>query len=836
MATGYLNFGPFLGVMSEVNPTGLPLNYATASLNGRFEDGLFRTRRGWRNWVAANGSFTAWHGAGFVRGYAAVGDPKKALIVIENRGGTRKPYEINLDTGAKSEITDSGTPLNLTNGDYEAISFNGDAIVFRKGGTVYRHAIGTLTSWLALDADRPANASTPTIGSLYEPPTSPVSGTPFSWTGATGADVTDLVLYSWGSVETLDGSSYPMPAPESGDYGRLSTGNINGASSYVCEVSAILGGPLDWSDQEYILCPFVLDSQLGNRTLSINSCSIQVSLVNSSGTEQALTETWEGYNVKGLVSAIGKFTIPAGANSAVTSDVTKLKFVLTYTISGTVTAPNYFRSTINIGEITPTVEGAGVYTPPALSGDEKRVRFGIVHYDEERGVESAEPTPSAWMKLDPPNIWFTDSNVFMGDSGITVSGFGPSGLPGTTSRLYVQFEDDAVWRLIGKKDGASPSWSITETFGVLSAYPARIDHEPTPVGSPSCAATYKGFVVWGYETGGQNVKMSAVGSPGRLARNTDTAGDLEAGATWSLADGFDDAPKWFGGAGDALIALGARAAYTSIGDYPVQMTPFKRIPKSKGVLGTCACRWTDDAGMPGVAYLGADLEVWKLLIVRGSANDYGEPLIELTKGIRGKVREFLLQTETPDLTKLAIGVDERTDSLWLTYADRAMVLRRATVTDGQRAWEFYSYAGGDWAKWVFAENHGIKALRTTGQIDEFERRSDTNAELTGTNRDGGSAMPTAYWEHAGRTDVARERWFSARVYRPAATTCTLKISSNGNALVSYPVSAALSGMVRFSQNQVGYRHTFRIEIGETDGAIERAIVETRRLGKQRDSE
>lgn len=372
---------------------------------------------------------------------------------------------------------------------------------------------------------------------------------------------------------------------------------------------------------------------------------------------------------------------------------------------------------------------------------------------------------------------------------------------------------------------------IKDNRTTLLAKPERILTELTPIGAPSSIAVFKGFVAYGYETPSKNVKMSAVGQPWRLSRADDTLADLEAGASLSIADGFDDFPRELVGAGDVLFAFGDRGVYASYGARPLEMSPFQLVPKSKGILGRAACRFMGDEGMPGVAYLGVDQELWLIKSAAGTRQDYGFPVEELSFEMRGAIRAYLTQTDAPDTAKIGIGVDLLTDSLWLTYENRALVYRRVTAIDGRRSWEYYEYAGTGWNKVALDHPFGIRAVRTTGQVDSLERTTG-GAAVRGTNRDGGSAMPEGKWQ-SGVISTPRVRMFAAVMRGAENGTCRMTMQSTEHT-ATYTLPAS-SRRIRFAMEQKGLEHSITVLMNEAEGPLSMVELEVHEIGKKRQS-
>lgn len=804
-----LEIRPFGGLVTSVADGLVAPRFARRMVNCRIEDGSVRSRRGWRNVSAAGGSFAGLKGIDYVAGYAGIGDSRETYLAFEDRGGTVKPYEANVASLARSEVTDDGTPLSLGDGEFASVGFNGEALALKRGDRVWRHSLGELTDWRELDAARPNDLTAP-VAVAFETTEAVGSATPGSaagWTGATGANIGTVA----GSGVTVTHDSVVT------DEWKL---NITCGNGIPMTMKLQLVADQDWSGAGKLNFEFRWP-----KAYSKFDNSVTLVLTNSVGTTVTMVCSHTLALVGGTYVLAVEATFPTGYTPADWLVTRYLTIGLTGGASGS--AHIY-----TLSAVTPSgTSSSGGEPTLGMDAVTYKVRFGLASYDGERDVESETVDWSGWFRINPAQRYFheTDNDFFGNVPVVTVQHSGEAQV--TACRVYVQFEDDMLARLAGTVALATATLTIDLPYGTLINLPVRIAHEPTLVGAAYCLATYKGFVVYGYDQGGKNVRMSAVGAPGRLARGTDSAEDLEAGADQSLADTFDDAPRWIGGAGDALVVLGKNAAYASLGTLPVAMSPLREIPKSKGVVGPrAACRWTDDSGMPAVVWVGADFEVWMLQIVRGVREDYGEPLAELTLDVRGQVREFLLQTETPVAAQVTVFVDPRDDALWVAYGPRAMVLRKPSVVEGKRPWELYEYAGGSWLLWSGGPR-GVRAVRSTGAYDEFERNWSTGAEIVGTNRDGGSAMPTAEWE-TGELLGPRRRWFGATVFRLGNAGVTVTVTSSEKTATAYVVADSVEH-VRFHRLQAGRSHKLTLELDENSAPVQAVAVEEWKRGKRR---
>jgi hypothetical protein len=796
-----ITIGPFGGLLTAITAHALAATRAQYLRNVRIESGRLATRNGFANLAAAPGGFTACIGLDYIKGYEDLTTSKEAFLSIENRAGTVKPYEIHPVTGVRSEVQHSGAPLSLGLGEFKAVSFNGQSLVLKRKSAVYEHNVGDLDHFVNVDRDRPANlgAGPSVAGEVTEP----IVGT------------APLTTISWAALAAVTNATNAVFVAVNGTGFDMNRGPVAPANQQIGGFRAALPAAVNYTNLKKMT--FTFSGVIGPLS------GFGLSLVNNLGATFALTCTHTySYGLSAEVTA----EVPDGADLSAFASTTHLDFIIPGT-KQSVVDPNNYADEYTISEIEPFEQGAS--TIPTVSGTAKRLRFGLAPYDDLRDQESVDVTAGAWIKIDDaPTRYFTDGGAFLGNyveiTAPTVTA------PATKMRLYVQFESDSIWRKVATLS-AGQLIQIKDNRTTLLAKPERILTELTPIGAPSSIAVFKGFVAYGYEAPSRNVKMSAVGQPWRLSRTDDTLADLEAGATLSIADGFDDVPRELVGAGDVLFALGDRGVYASYGARPLEMSPFQLVPKSKGILGRAACRFMGDEGMPGVAYLGVDQELWLIKSAAGTRQDYGFPVEELSFEVRGGIRTYLTQTASPDTAKMGIGVDVLTDSLWLTYENRAMVYRRVTAIDGRRSWEYYEYAGTGWNKIALDHPFGIRAVRTTGQFDSLERTA-AGADVRGLLRDGGVAMPEGKWQ-SGVISTPRVRVFAAIMRGAENGSSRLTVASTEHT-ATYTLLAN-KRRLRFAMEQKGLEHSVTVLMTEAEGPLSMVEIEVHEIGKKRQS-
>jgi hypothetical protein len=203
------------------------------------------------------------------------------------------------------------------------------------------------------------------------------------------------------------------------------------------------------------------------------------------------------------------------------------------------------------------------------------------------------------------------------------------------------------------------------------------------------------------------------------------------------------------------MIAGKYGVYAQFGDFPAQMTPPRKVSGSFGVAGKRAfCRAKTDSGIPGMAYVSRDGQVYFALPGGFAGQETGDNVL-LTDPIRDgyhSLKEWLLQGQPElsltDYSTASIFYDESQEALWVVMGKRALVLRRPGI-DGTRNWEPYQYnTGTNTATIRYVANstkRRIRWMRSTGEMDEADWETSAREYITGLLRDGGYQMPTGKW-------------------------------------------------------------------------------------------
>lgn len=210
------------------------------------------------------------------------------------------------------------------------------------------------------------------------------------------------------------------------------------------------------------------------------------------------------------------------------------------------------------------------------------------------------------------------------------------------------------------------------------------------------AFPFKQSMIWLTSGGFGNIHISRVGKAEETydSEVTYDEDDLTQPAQRTLADNQADQPVWGVQAGTNAFIVGEKAAYALQGDFPVNLSPSRQIPGSRGIAGPYAgCRFRPLSGEDGAAYLDSEGNVWLVNSIPGFTGDTRAKPFELSSLVRHKVKQFLLTEQLGEFPILSIAnslveFQEATSSLWVILGKRAAVYRQ---DDSGSGWEFYEY-------------------------------------------------------------------------------------------------------------------------------------------------
>jgi hypothetical protein len=345
------------------------------------------------------------------------------------------------------------------------------------------------------------------------------------------------------------------------------------------------------------------------------------------------------------------------------------------------------------------------------------------------------------------------------------------------------------------------------------------------------ACAYKGWVVWGFRGGFSNLQHSQIGSELALFNNSDltqlTPANTAAPANFTLADNGSDDPVAMFPVDQSLIILGEHGAYAQSGYSPTTMSPPYKLPTALGCCGQFACcLWHDEIGNPGVAFVSKQGEgIYMAQQDLYYLNETHYKIVELSDQVRGAIASFL--TAGGNLSQVRMWADHTRDSLWVACGANAMVLRRPSLIDQARHWEFYTYTFSDSSSIGFVASdtrNRVRWIRMSGSVDENEWNSSSLAWISGTGSDGGNALSPLYYTCRTVTNPERTRVRFVRVDRASLSDTPCVTVASTRETVSKVVGSGLLN-VRLGPLQQGKEHQVTISPADGSGAIKRVLVE-----------
>lgn len=669
------------------------IQFPADSLNAKLSGLTYKPRDGYNEAVVAPGG--AYASLGF--GYVTNGDLEnvesdqvtlvptgyKEFISIENRAGTVRPYSVHEDTLARTQI---GT-LALTTDNWWIQGFYGKAYLGNPGGTkpVYAHNIGDTSSLYTVEDTTYSAPSDPTLvitrGNLE---------TVRSWI----ASATDTYTYP-----IFDHTHDPATITVTIADGSATLAGVNdddGPLGGQLQVQCIYAANKDMSGFDYL--SFEIEGQSDMETLFPEYTTPEFRIA-------------------------GVWTAASGARWY--TEGTSGTYVM-YVKGMTLTAVQGFRFTVNYdptrGEssagnlkdfmtISP-IKGGGTYLTSTnathrlwdttLDTDSTGITYGVQYGDATFAVVSAISQGT----ISNDEAFGFPASTYSIDMGgrITLSAEAPSG---AYDRMRFLRLDESVspnkWKIISTVT-VSP-WGYKDTYSEYEIPALTNNGDGTSPGTVPAFTTagvvfmfpFKQSAVWLTSDGTGNIKISRVGDPEEIydSEVTYDADDLTQPAQRTLADDQSDQPVWGVQAGANAFICGARAAYALSGDFPVNLSPSRQIPGSRGIAGMYAgCRFRPTGGTDGAAYLDPEGNVWLVNSVPEFTDDTRAKPHELSSMVRHKIKTFLYNEQLAEFPTLAMAdalleFQEATSSLWVILGRRAAVYRQDELGSG---WEFYEYS------------------------------------------------------------------------------------------------------------------------------------------------
>lgn len=803
------SLGPFGGANTALDSALIEPFKSSDNLNVRMEDGNINVAYGFRAIAAAQASFSSLRGLSYLQGYSGT-TLVEEYVSYEALGGNVKPWSRNVTTGAATEITNSGSALNLNASDWLAVAFNGDSYHINPTDTVARHVIGTNTSWTALNVP-----TSPTL-----PPTYAVQygggQTGYTLLSFAGTNMSDSV---GSNLAAYTGSAHVTNSVVNSD-GSVSIDHANTTldSSFTLDMNGASVGVQNWTSND------VFAFQLSCKVIGfdIDPSTVRLELINNDGSPVTLIPTSVDYDPNVLQQGgIGSGKTYGFRVEFEDKDRTLFDNIRKWRVKYKV---RFATTSGNLLTMTKPVLGGVYMAAPVDRTPGQGLSFGYsYHYstpDLESGISPTNLVPNTVLEGWKPFPSLKGLGVHI---RITATVSGDANVDNL--RFYVMDTDGKFRRLVTQADSTAYWDHKIQWVEVLRL--TQYTANPYVFSGIINAFAYKGSMVWLYKGGSQNVRYSRVGEPEKQANSlTDIEDDFNRGATFSLADNFGDEPVGGVQAGDAAIIAGKQGVYAQVGSRPYEMTPSKKVPGSFGCANKFAySRWKDDVGNPGMVYLSNNGQVYFVLVSPSFSGDEGSQTICLTGDIFTgalSVKTFLMGSTYTDLSLARLVIDEQEDCLWVILGNRGLRLSRPSTIDGNRQWTGREWTLGSTITWSYfapSSKWRIRGMRSNGKFDELEYNNSTGAFITGTLRDGGSAIASMYWTSKEFQNKSQHsRIMDVDCIRDTLTdTPTITIISTRQTQ-AYTLT---SGKRHFrpSFKQGGKEHAFKIALTEGSGPI-----------------
>lgn len=832
----------FLGTSTSVDKKNLEPSRASSELNARHEDGALAARRGYKNLADAQADFVSAHAMAYVQGFNSSNAEVEEYITWErlssHTAGKCRPFTRHVTTLAATALTNAGAAVEVTttNAD-KAVHVPYDDVVYAivpgESAPVWRHTIATNNSFLPL-AIPTAPSSAPTYTVTLGGGNTPYSQLSFG-NGSTGVSTGSDIAYT--------GSATSTNSSQNSD-GTITIGHLANSlleSSFEITLNgagATAPGLQDWTYNDNFA--FVLN----RRTLQfdIDPATIRVQLTNNDGSPLTLVPSDLRVAVTGA-EHYAVFIAFYDKTEASFDNIKKIKVSYKVRLSSGVAANNGLLIT------KPYVGGVDMVDPGGANTTVQGVQLCYSHHASTPDFESG---------LSP--LLFIPSNVVRGTNPLSNWGGDTGNLPGLGTHVQITVADSAdttvdnhrfyvltrndndngtSWRRIATQSDGTDTYTYRLTYAEalrLTAFKAA----PFQYANIISGFTYKGSLVWLYDTGESNVRYSRIGEPEKQAASVDLEDDENRGATFTLADNFADKPVGGVQAGGSAIIFGSNGVYEQVGDRPSEMSPPKRLSGSFGAAGKYAfCRFKDDGGSVGAAFVDRHGSGVYFAYPSGTeSRDVDGQVVELSAGIRGELQRFLLNEQLSlgftDFSLVEVFVDDAQDALWVKLGRRAMVLRRPNAVAGEREWEYYEYNTGGASTLITrvaaSAKRRLRCIRSSGKVDELEWNTADSQFIEGVKRDGGNVMPTGHWRSKAFTGQMRRivRLFLERSlpYEEA------RIRVHSMRRKQWYKFGAHKHFTSCAPDQDGFDHEFEIEIPETDGKYTRVFWDEVEKGRR----
>lgn len=739
--------GPFGGLVSAVDPSIIPEHCAQDMLNMTVEDGKLKLRRSYRQVAAWDNTISACYGLGYLLGFNASNVEQEEFITVVTKSGNTRPYKIHPTTGAMTVLTNGVSNVALSATPWHFVPFDADAYAINTNDTnpVWKHAIGTNDSFapVTVAVDSPTDPLVATV--VYSSADSQTAYATQSWTGLTvGTAITN------NSANVVPGSS----SVEGDNLKVAITSASTAAIPFNFDITHLASK--DYSYCDLFIFKVALETvgvtgTLGNELSPTES--LKFSFYNGSAYIGASVQ-WDRRFEGGLWVYYAYVSMQGASRGSRT--ITRIK------VEGTLHCKNpwlpltylhvfpYWVGMVDCASSTnATASRKFAYSYINTAQNDETELFGTgtaanpwvtISNSILRGFSPYATRPS-WRL----GCWVKETVVASSDASVD------------KNRLYV--EDSASWRRFAEfADGGTSPTEASDYFRLtreeVQDLPIRSNSQPGPFPNMVWAFTHKGHMVWLKKGGQQNIVHSGTGQPERLPSTADLLDDDTRPGQYTLGDNYAEEPVAGLSAGGVCFIFGDFGVFTQIGDLPSAMTPLRRVAGSKGILNPFAqCVWRDESGNPGAAFATRD----GIFFISAAQDFQGEndPVMdELSADIRDRLGADTLVPVKDDVRLFA---DENSDALWVAWSNKAYVLRRPSLVDSLRRWEYYEYRlySTDTSFKYFASpnRYGPRALSNVGHMCELEFDSSNNVYMDtaayqfyeGTESPALLGFPAHYW-------------------------------------------------------------------------------------------
>lgn len=837
----------FLGRITSLDPRELRDEYCQDSRNVLSEDGRLKPRRGYRVLSEPASGITDAYGLSHLIGYSTDSASELEEFLSfekDDLSGAVHPFVYDPDPSGddcNDNSRDNDDPWNryvittpggqqpeLDASDWVAVPFDQHAYAINPNETasVKRYTMECLDSWLDIDAP-----PTPTEDLVWVQHYGNTQN-PYQRLSFTGVHTTNDIAFTGKATSATITSDGDIEVTHS-DPGS------NGASSVTITLDGATGpGKTNWYDNDLFL--WFLQIPAGSGLDQVQD--VQITFINDDGEEFApeIEDTVlpiGGYDWSSVyrLHFMDKVRSQWGSldNSASGAKIQKLK--MAYRITG------FGGSNLKVIIRRPWTGGVWLEPPPTNGREPRLLRLGYSWFQENGGLDSdikfVEIPHSATTGYAPLGDGFGVKPI---GAQIRVT-FPERDAGATHHRLWVHdfapLENVDVWRRVVQLPNedirglGDNQFDYEITWREVRELPERGDNPEGKFKKDNCTNAFKfrGSMCWLYAEGKQNVRYSWVGAPLEQASTTDDPEELSRGATFTLSPQFDDQPLWGADVGEGVIIVGSYGVYSQVGRLPSELTPPQKLPGSFGCANKfCAVRWKHGE-TDGVAALARDGQGLYFYRVDRSFGDSPPRAVEISAGIRGAIKDFLVDTQTgvAGFSTARMAVDPASDSLWIVNGSRAIVLRKESLLDGARQWEFYDYNLGDpdtTIKYITSSPRWrLKWMRSDASLDEPDWNTTDDEAIEGSNRDGGNPVEDIYW-HSKVFSGKRRRVFRIWVDK-ATSTDSLKIEvTTGSTVREYQVQSTAK-WVKIHPDQRDENISYRIILEESSGEIYGIIAE-----------